>query len=27
MRVKKDGLDRSADDPGRVWDRVSSLGW
>jgi carnitine-CoA ligase len=27
MRVKKDGLDRSAGDSGRVWDRVRGLGW
>lgn len=27
MRVKKESLDRSADDPARVWDRVAELGW
>jgi acyl-CoA synthetase (AMP-forming)/AMP-acid ligase II len=25
MRVKKEGLDRSADDPDRVWDRSETL--
>ncbi len=27
MRVKKEQLDRSADDPARVWDREAQLGW
>jgi crotonobetaine/carnitine-CoA ligase len=27
MRVKKENLDRSGGEPGRVWDRVAELGW
>jgi carnitine-CoA ligase len=27
MRVKKEHLDRSAEDPARVWDREEQLGW
>jgi carnitine-CoA ligase len=27
MRVKKEQLDRSAEDPARVWDREEQLGW